>query len=309
VDISSDRTNRFSRSTAGRTFFRKVPCGAGYDKDPNINGFPLITVIIIAANTILFFAIPEDMIDRLCSLPLDDFGLPHLMLTTVASAFLHPDFGHFFINMLFLWVFGALIEPRIATGQYLAAILLGCVMSSLISLNLLVSQVNLLDAPIKLLRYPPAAASGAIAGLMGLFTLHYGAGRRSVRRAIRCRPKFFFTVPFTTTVLIGLFFVRDVVGHAAPAVSIAGTADCWGHLGGFLGGLVLALVCTLQDSDPGERGEDGNGRRGGELVEDAGDRHHLEMLIPVSEIASTRCYFLPIKPSSRGMHRKANKMG
>lgn len=274
-----------------------------------MTGFPVITVIMIAASTILFFTTPGDRVDRLCALPLDDFGLAHLMLTTVASAFLHPDFSYFFMNMLFLSLLGALIEPRIAPGQYLAAVLLGSVLSSLISLNLMVSQVNLLDAPLKLLQYPPAGASGAISGLMGLFVLRYGATWRFASRPSRCNPTFVFVVPISVMMFIGLFFIRDLIGYTAPAAGLSGTTDFWGHVGGFIGGLVLALVCTLQDSDPGERREDVGGRQGSELVEDAGDRHHLEMLIPVSETASTRYYFLPIKPPSREMHRKANTAG
>jgi membrane associated rhomboid family serine protease len=309
VEISRAQINRFSFSTTIRQYFRKVPCSAGYDKDMDAAGFPAITAIMIAVDTILFFSMPEDRFDRLCSLPLDDFGLAHLMLTTVASAFLHPDFRHLFINMLFLWVFGALLEPRMAPGQYLAAILLGSVLSSLISLNLMVSQVNLLDAPLKLLRYPPAGASGAVSGLMGLSALRYGAAWRSVRGPIRCHPRFSFAVPITTTVLIGLFFVRDLAGHTAPAVHMAGTANFWGHVGGFLGGLVLALVRTLRDSDPDEGRADAGGRRGSEWVEAAGDRHPLEMLIPVAENTPTRGDFLPIKAPSRERQRKASTTG
>lgn len=309
MQISRAQINSFSFSTAVRQYIRKVSCGAGYDKDLNVTGFPVITAIMIAANTILFFSMPEDRVDRLCSLPLDDFGLTHLMLTTMASAFLHPDFSCLFINMLFLWVFGALIEPRIALGQYLAAVLLGSVLSSLISLNLLVSQVNLFDGPLKLLQYPPAGASGAISGLMGLFALHYGAAWRSTSRPRFCNRLFFFSVPISATVLVGLFFIRDLVGYTAPAAGIAGTADFWGHVGGFLGGLVLALVWALQDDGPGERREDVGGCQGSEMVEDAGDRHHLEMLMPVPEKALTRCYLPANKLPSKELHRRANATG
>lgn len=310
MEISRAQINCFSFATTVRRYSRKAPRGAGFDKDINTAGFPVITVIMIAANTILFFTIPGDRVDRLCALPLDDFGLAHLMLTTVARALLHPDFGHLFINMLFLSVFGMLLEPRIATRQYLAALLLGSVLSSLISLNLLVSHLNLLDAPLKLLPYPPAGASGAISGLMGFFVLRYGAAWRSASRSRRCNPTFYFAVPISATVLIGLFLIRDLVDQTAPAAGMAGTADFWGHIGGLLGGLVLALVCTLQDGGPGEeRRADVSGRQGREFVEDAGCRHRQEMLIPVSEIASARCYFFPIKPPPREMHRKANTRG
>ena len=287
MKISRDPTDRFARSTIDGKFFRKVSCGAGCDKGPNITGFPVITSILIAANTLLFFATPGDMIDRLCSLPLEDFGLPHLILTTTASALFHLNFGHLLMNMILLGIFGVLLEPRLTPGQYLATILMGSVLSSLISLNLLVSQVNLFDASIKLFRHPPAGASGAIAGLMGLFVLRCGASWRSVSRSIRRHPLVLFPVPVSAVVLIGLFYIIDFTGNAAPADGLTGTADFWGHVGGFLSGLVLALVFALQDEDSGERREDSDKCLNSGLKEDADYRQHLGMVMPVTAKAST----------------------
>jgi membrane associated rhomboid family serine protease len=43
--------------------------------------------------------------------------------------------------------------------------------------------------------------------------------------------------------LVGFLIFRDVAGMALPA-------DGWGHAGGFVGGLTLALVFKLLDKDP-----------------------------------------------------------
>ena len=268
MELFREQTNRFSCSTTDGQFYRKVPCRAGNNKDLNIIGFPVITMTIITADTFFFFATPGDMVDRLCSLPLDNFSLPYLMLTTVAGTLFHLDVGHFLMNMFFLGVFGALIEPRLTPGQYLAAVLLGSVLSRLISLNLLVVQGGLFDASFTLFRYPPAGASGAISGLMGLFALRYGTPWRSTSRPKRCPLSFLFALPLSVTVLIGLFFIRDFADSALPAAGLTGMAAYMGHVGGFLGGLVLALVFTLQDDDtvvtggmsPNARAT--NGRRG-----------------------------------------------
>jgi membrane associated rhomboid family serine protease len=249
------------------------------------------------------------MVDHLCSLPLDDFGLPHLILTTAASAFLHLDFGHLLMNMLLLGVFGVFLEPRLTPGQYLATVLLGSVLSSLIKLNLLVSQADLFDVSSKLFQYPPAGASGAIAGLMGLSVLHCNVIWRSVSRSMRCHALFFFPVFISAAVLIGLFFISDFAGNAIPTHDMTGTADCWGQVGGFLGGLVLGLVFTLIDCDPGERHSDVGKRQDGALEENTDVWYHREMLMSVPEKASTRCYMLPNKLPSREMHRGANATG
>jgi membrane associated rhomboid family serine protease len=290
VELSREQKNRFARSTADGQFFRTAPCSAGYDKDPTFGGFPLITMIIIAANTIVFFRTPEDIIDRLFSLPFEDFTLPHLILITVASAFFHLDFGHLLMNMLLLGVLGAFLEPRLTAGQFLVTILLGIVLSSLISLNLLVSQADLADASLKLFRYPSTGASGAIAGLMGLFVLRGSVIWHSGGRSMRCPLLFFFPVLISATVLIGIFFIWDFSGKAIPAHDMTGSAGFWGHVVGFLGGLLLGLVLTLLDCDPVERREDVGRRQGNELPDDAGDWHHWEVLMPVSENASKRLY-------------------
>ena len=287
MKISRDPTDRLARSTIDGKFFRKVSCGADYDKDSDITRFPVITSILISANTLLFFATPCDMLNRLCSLPLEDFGLLRLILTTMASAFFHLDFGHLLMNMILLAIFGVFLEARLTPGQYLVTILMGSVLSSLISLNLLVSQVNLFDASIKLFQHSPTGASGAIAGLMGLFVLRCGVTWRSVSRSIRRHPLVFFPAPVSAAVLIGLFYISDFTGNAAPADGLTGTADFWGHVGGFLGGLVLALVFTLQDEDSGERREDSDKCVNSGLKEDADDPQHLGMVMPAAAKAST----------------------
>lgn len=290
MEISREQKNRFARLTADGPFFRTAPCSADYDKDPTFGGFPVITMIIIAANTIVFFGTPEDMIDHLFSLPLDDFTLPHLILITVASAFFHLDFGHLLMNMLLLGVFGMFLEARLTPGQYLVTILLGIVLSSLTSLNLLVSQANLVDTSLKLFRYPSTGASGAIATLMGLFVLRGRVIWYSVGRSMRCHLLFFFPVLISATVLIGIFIIWDFDGYALQTHDLKWSAGFWGHVGGFLGGLLLGLVFTLLDCDPVERREDVGRRQGSKLPDDAGDRHHWEVLMPVSENASTRLY-------------------
>lgn len=259
-------------STASQPFWKMLR-GTSYGRDRKINRFPVITIIMIAVNTVFFFTIPEDMLDHLFSLPLDDFGLLHLVLTTVAGAFFHLDAGHFFINMFFLWIFGALLEPGIAPGQYLAAVLLGSVLFGLIRLNLLVVQGGLFDASYTLLRYPPAGASGAISGLMGLFALRYGTPWRSTSRPKRCPLSFLFSLPLSVTVLIGLFFIRDFADSALPAAGLTGTAVYWGHVGSFLGGLVLALVFTLQDDDTAATRVDVTKHPGYEWAAGMGDGH------------------------------------
>ena len=309
MGLFRNHLNQYTRAATDGHSYCTVPGLSGKNKDLIITGFPVMTMVIIAAYTLFFFVTPEDMVDRLCSLPLEDFSLSHLILTTVAGTILHQDFGHLLMNMILLWAFGALLEPRLTPGQYLLAILLGGVLSRLISLNLLVAHVDLLGPSFYLLQYPPAGASGAIAGLMGCFVMRYGVIGRSGRGRIGCHPLKFCRVPISATILIGLFFVRDVVGHPAPAFGIAGMADFWGHMGGLLGCLVLALVSTLQDGDPGEKQQDEGERLDSGLEGGEDYRYQQEMAIRAPADASIRHYFLPIEPPFKETHQGTNTAG
>jgi len=89
-------------------------------------------------------------------------------LTAFTHMFLHGSFGHLFGNMLFLVLLGILVEGALGSGLFLACYLLAGLFSGAVSL-----LVNW-DAHTGSL-----GASGAIAGLMGLYAVLYG--RRRVR--------------------------------------------------------------------------------------------------------------------------------
>jgi len=210
---------------------------------PLAAGFPVITAGMMMVNTIVFFSTPPGTIERICTVALDDFSLPDLVLTTMTRPFLHTGFGVFLANMLLLWILGAALEPRLGRQRILAAVILNSVIASLVSLNLQLSEIDLLAAPINAIRCPPDGTSGAIAGLAGLLTLRSGFPGRQVGGSIQSRVLFSYGGAICGPLLIGLLIFRDVAGMALPA-------DGWGHAGGFAGGLTLALIFKLQDKDP-----------------------------------------------------------
>jgi membrane associated rhomboid family serine protease len=157
--------------------------------------------------------------------------------------FLHSGSSDFLANMLLLWVLGATLEPRLGRRRILAAVILNSVIASLVSLNLQLSEIDLLAAPIDVIRCPPDGTSGAIAGLAGLLTMQSGFLWRPVGGSFQSRPLFSYGGAISGSLLVGLLIFRDVAGMAL-------TADSWGHAGGFVGGLTLALVFKVMDKDP-----------------------------------------------------------
>ncbi len=206
--------------------------------------FPVITAGMMLVSTIVFLTTPPGTIERICTVALDDFSLPDLVLTTLIRPFLHAGFGVFLANMVLLWRLGAALEPCLGRQRILATVILSSVIASLISLNLQLTKIDLLAAPINVIRCPPDGTSGAIAGLAGLLTLGFGFPRPSVGGSRQGRALFAYGGAIIGLLLVGILIFRDVAGMALPA-------DGWGHAGGFVGGLTLALVFKLQDKDPG----------------------------------------------------------
>ena len=88
--------------------------------------------------------------------------------TLLTSLFLHGGFGHLLGNMLFLWLFGCMLEPGMGRLRFLALYLVSGVCG-----DLFFALFNLQSST------PLIGASGAIAGLMGALPVLYGRRRVS----------------------------------------------------------------------------------------------------------------------------------
>jgi membrane associated rhomboid family serine protease len=210
---------------------------------PLAAGFPVITAGMMMVSTIVFVMTPPGTLERFCTVTLDDFSLPNLVLTTLIRPFLHSGFGVFLANMVLLWCLGAALEPGLGRQRILATVILSSVIASLVSLNRQLSAIDMLAAPINVIRCPPDGTSGAIAGLAGLLTLGFGFPRPSVGGSLQGGALFAYGRAIIGPLLVGILIFRGVAGMALPA-------DGWGHAGGFVGGLTLALIYKLQDRDP-----------------------------------------------------------
>lgn len=213
--------------------------------------FPTITAGLMMVGTITFFIFPASVIHPSACLALDDLGVWNLALVTVAGVLRHADAGHLAFNMVLLGIFGILLEPRLGRGPILATVVLGSVLSSLISLNLLLSREAFLDAAVQFVRHPPVGTSGAVAGLMGLSILPNRRWRWPTPSASGLSDGLLRPATMALPVLIGLFLLRDFSGSAVTVAGLAGSVDYWAHLGALLGGLIVAAVAGLEDPDSG----------------------------------------------------------
>jgi membrane associated rhomboid family serine protease len=148
-------------------------------------------------------------------------------LPFITHAFLHGSWLHLIANMWTLWLFGPAVEDRLGVGRYLMFYLICAVVASL--------SFALLD-PVSTI--PMLGASGAIAGVLGSYTIMFPWSRVIVLVPVLFFP-LFFSLP--ALVFTGLWFLAQLLSGTAQlstGLELGGVA-WWAHVGGFVAGMVM----------------------------------------------------------------------
>lgn len=151
------------------------------------------------------------------------------------SAFLHDGYAHLAMNMALLYVFGAKVERVMGKLEYVMFYIGACFAASL-------THVVIVYATL-----PPyyetravVGASGAVAGVMGIFAVRFH------RKLFR-----FFGAELPALVLIMAWLVLQLVlgilGLYRDEVLGLGLKQVgyWSHLGGFAFGIAIALLANM----------------------------------------------------------------
>jgi membrane associated rhomboid family serine protease len=208
--------------------------------------FPIVTVIFIAINVIVYFvfeqglwglgqtgnevvveygAIPSEITNGE-TLPGPGDQAP-FWVTIFTSMFLHGSLLHLGGNMLFLWIFGNNIEDSMGRLTFVVFYLLG----GLAALGLQVAM-----DPNSVV--PTIGASGAIAGVLGAYARLYPRARVVTIIIIII---FFTIVTLPALLVLGLWFLLQLLpAFSEPFGSTGGGVAYFAHIGGFLFG-VLAI--------------------------------------------------------------------
>jgi len=167
-----------------------------------------------------------------------------------SSMFLHASGGHLWGNMVFLWALGTSVERRIGHDRFA---LLYIITGLFGGVAFVLAWFLATGAPGHVL-----GASGAVAGIMGIF-------------AVRCYFKsmvfplpilgiFSLIIPISlkvrlnSLVIIGLFFLVDLSGgYGQLTGQSASMIGHWAHLGGMMSGIILAGFLKLGDGAVEER--------------------------------------------------------
>lgn len=162
-------------------------------------------------------------------------------ITLFTSQFLHGGWWHLISNMLFLWVFGNNIEDRLGHFKYLI-FYLAC--GALAALSQWFIGMNS--------EIPSLGASGAISGVLGAYIIRFPHARV---RTLVFLGFFITTIRIPALVIIGLFFVQNVISGLATLQTAAkmsvetGGVAYWAHIGGFVFGVILAPLFGLFRGD------------------------------------------------------------
>jgi membrane associated rhomboid family serine protease len=153
--------------------------------------------------------------------------------TLVTSMFLHGGWMHLIGNMWFLWIFGNNVEDSMGHARFAVFYLL-C--------GLAAAALQIAFQPDS--GVPMVGASGAIGGVMGAYIVLYPRVR--VHTAVVLG---FYVTRFTVSagVMLGYWFLLQLIGGAAGIGSSGGGVAFWAHVGGFASG--VALVGFLRDPE------------------------------------------------------------
>src|SRR6267142_3707637 len=191
---------------------------------------PVMTASIIAVNVLVFLMelIGGETFVTTWSLHPADIVAGHHLITILTSMFMHGSWSHILGNMVFLWAFGPEMEDLMGRRQYLVFYLLG---------GLAATAAQVAADPSSTV--PNLGASGAIAAVMGAFLVTYPRDR------IRSLLVIFIFVKVTfipAALLIGVWFLLQLVSVGTVATAQAGGVAYVAHIGGLVFGALTARL-------------------------------------------------------------------
>ncbi|TET64043.1 rhomboid family intramembrane serine protease [Candidatus Bathyarchaeota archaeon] len=168
-----------------------------------------------------------DISDRFAMIPQDILDGERLY-TLFTSVFLHAGFFHLFGNVLFLYIFGDNVEGAFGHVSYIGFyVVCGLVAGFVHILSITNSGLYMM---------PVVGASGAISGVLGAYLVLYPKAK--VLTLI-----FPLILPLPAIIFLGFWFLMQwfyVIFEGGTMIAY------WAHIGGFVSGMILALVFGLK---------------------------------------------------------------
>lgn len=156
---------------------------------------------------------------------------PDLLSRFIVAMFLHGGFMHLIGNMLYLWIFGDNVEDRLGHVKFLFFYLVA---------GGVASWAHIASDPGS--KIPSLGASGAIAGVLGVYLVLYPRAR-----VLALLPLGFFSqlVKIPALWFLGFWFLQQSfsgVWDLRARTAQTGGVAWWAHIGGFVVGVLVGAV-------------------------------------------------------------------
>lgn len=149
----------------------------------------------------------------------------------ITSMFLHGGLFHLIGNMLYLYIFGDNVEDRLGHFKYL----IFYVMSGFVA-----AFFHYLFNPLSSI--PTLGASGAVAGVMGAYFIFFPKSR-----VLTLVPIFIFfqIIEIPAFFFLLFWFIMQILYGSASLFSGIQNIAWWAHIGGFVFGLLIAILFNI----------------------------------------------------------------
>ena len=146
--------------------------------------------------------------------------------TIITSMFLHGGWLHLGGNMLYLWIFGDNVENAMGRVRFILFYLLCGIAAALAQ-----AAINPSSS------IPMVGASGAIAGVLGMYMIRFPHARVDVFAFIII---FFTTFRIPAMFVLGFWFFNQLTnGLGSLGFDTTGGVAWFAHIGGFISGVML----------------------------------------------------------------------
>lgn len=195
-----------------------------FGTDKRAGRFPAVTLALIAVNVVVYaWMMSVGRTHAIDSLGL--FSHKPSLSSIISSMFTHAGFLHLGWNMLFLLAFGPRVESTLGRVGYAFFYLGSGVAAALLHVFVI---TRLLPGTAQ---FPMVGASGAIAGILGVYAIRF------YKAEVLGVPAIF--------ILSGWFLQQLYVGAASLRDPASGGVAYWSHIGGMVFGMVVAAITKM----------------------------------------------------------------
>lgn len=212
-----------------------------YKVNRTLKQIPILTILLITANVLIYFGTSFDLLNAVKYLGF--VSNIHGFYTWFTSMFLHADFfSHLLWNMYFLWLFGSMLEDALGRLKFSFIYLTSGLAACLVHAGIIaLFEPSLSSTPL-------IGASGAIAGLLGVFVIRFYKNKISIA--------YFLFILFyirwgifeiTSLLCLSLWIGRELLSGLLQLGGLASQVAHWAHIGGFLFGIAVALIFRFKN--------------------------------------------------------------